>query len=64
MGIRIRDVDDNIWYANPAFLNIFGYDNIEESKISPPQHIIRRKNITNICNARRNHLTVNQSPKN
>ncbi len=37
MGIRIRDADDNIWYANPAFLNIFGYDNIEESKISPPQ---------------------------
>jgi PAS domain S-box-containing protein len=30
MGIRIRDKDDNSLYLNPAFLNIYGYTNIEE----------------------------------
>jgi PAS domain S-box-containing protein len=36
MGFRITDVDDNTLYLNQAFLNIFGYENIDEVKTNPP----------------------------
>ena len=32
MGIRIADKDDNSLYLNQAFLNIYGYQNIEETR--------------------------------
>jgi PAS domain S-box-containing protein len=35
MGIRIRDKDDNSLYLNQAFLNIYGYKNIEETRGIP-----------------------------
>ena len=36
VGIRISDRNDDTLYANQAFLNVFGYENIEELKASPP----------------------------
>ena len=39
MGIYIADTDWHILYVNQAFLDIFGYENIEEVRTSPPhQH--------------------------
>jgi PAS domain S-box-containing protein len=35
-GIRIGDVREQTFYVNQAFLDIFGYENIEEVKTSPP----------------------------
>jgi PAS domain S-box-containing protein len=35
MGVRIRE-GDNILYLNQAFLDIFGYQNIEEAKLTSP----------------------------
>jgi len=37
MGIRIMGDHDRILYANQALLDIFGYENIEEMRVSPPQ---------------------------
>ena len=37
MGIRIRDADEHVVYANQTLLNIFGYENIDELRASPPQ---------------------------
>jgi PAS domain S-box-containing protein len=37
MGIRIMGDHDSILYANQALLGIFGYENIEEMRVSPPQ---------------------------
>jgi two-component system NtrC family sensor kinase len=36
MGIRVSDKNDDTLYANQAFLNLFGYDNLNELKNSPP----------------------------
>ena len=36
LGIRIRDKNGNILYSNQAFLDMFGYKNIDEVKIHPP----------------------------
>jgi len=36
MGINIIDTNFNILYANQALLDIFGYENIDELKASPP----------------------------
>jgi len=36
MGINIVDTNFNILYANQALLDIFGYENIDELKASPP----------------------------
>ena len=36
IGIRISNRNDDTLYANQAFLNVFGYENIEELKASPP----------------------------
>jgi PAS domain S-box-containing protein len=36
MGIRIGDVGEQTFYVNQAFLDIFGYKNIDEVKASPP----------------------------
>jgi PAS domain S-box-containing protein len=36
MGIRVRDEDDSIFYLNRAYLDIFGFENIEEAKASSP----------------------------
>jgi len=39
MGIYIADTDWHILYVNQAFLDMFGYENIEEVRTSPPhQH--------------------------
>ncbi len=37
LGVRIRNTVDGITYANQAFLDIFGYQNVEESRLHPPQ---------------------------
>ena len=37
MGIHIVDTDMQVQYVNQAFLDMFGYDNIDELKVSPPQ---------------------------
>ena len=37
IGIRIMGDDNSTAYANQALLDIFGYENIEELKASPPQ---------------------------
>jgi diguanylate cyclase (GGDEF)-like protein/PAS domain S-box-containing protein len=37
IGIRISDNKDHTSYANKALLEIFGYENIDEVKKSPPQ---------------------------
>jgi diguanylate cyclase (GGDEF)-like protein/PAS domain S-box-containing protein len=37
IGIRISDNQDHTSYANKALLDIFGYENIEEVRTSPPQ---------------------------
>jgi PAS domain S-box-containing protein len=37
MGIRIVDVQGHSLYANQALLDIFGYENFDELKVSPPQ---------------------------
>jgi diguanylate cyclase (GGDEF)-like protein/PAS domain S-box-containing protein len=37
IGIRISDGNDHTSYANKALLEIFGYENIDEVKKSPPQ---------------------------
>ena len=37
IGIRISDQNDHTSYANKALLEIFGYQNIDEVKKSPPQ---------------------------
>ena len=37
MGIRIMGDQDRILYANQALLDIFGYENVEEMRASPPQ---------------------------
>jgi two-component system, cell cycle sensor histidine kinase and response regulator CckA len=36
MGIRVRDEYGNIFYLNQAYLDIFGFENIEEAKASAP----------------------------
>ena len=36
IGIRISDNKDNTCYVNQAFMDIFGYKNMEEIKASPP----------------------------
>ena len=36
IGIRISDNDNNNLYVNQAFMDIFGYQNIDEIKASPP----------------------------
>jgi len=36
LGIRVRDKDGHILFSNQAFLDMFGYKNIEEVKIHPP----------------------------
>jgi len=36
-GVRISDNDDRTSYVNKAFLDIFGYENIQEVFKSPPQ---------------------------
>ena len=36
MGIRITDADENTLYLNKAFLNILGYENIDEVRKMPP----------------------------
>jgi PAS domain S-box-containing protein len=43
MGIRIRNQGGDIWYSNPAFLDIFGYENNEEAIASPPQEHYTRE---------------------
>ena len=37
LGVRIRTSVDGIVYVNRAFLDMFGYKNIEESKLRPPE---------------------------
>ena len=37
MGIRISDIDNYTLHANQAFLEMFGYNSIEEVRQSPPQ---------------------------
>ena len=37
IGIRIMSDDNSTAYANQALLDMFGYENIEELKLSPPQ---------------------------
>ena len=37
IGIRITSLDCHALYVNRAFLEMFGYENIEEARISPPQ---------------------------
>ena len=37
MGIRITGDSEHILYANQALLDMFGYENIEELRASPPQ---------------------------
>ena len=37
IGIRITSLDCHALYVNKAFLEMFGYENIEEARISPPQ---------------------------
>jgi len=37
IGIRIMGDDNSTAYANQALLDMFGYENIEELKVSPPQ---------------------------
>ena len=37
MGIRIMGDADNTFYANQALLDMFGYENIEDLRASPPQ---------------------------
>jgi PAS domain S-box-containing protein len=37
LGVRIRTSVDGIVYVNRAFLDMFGYKNIEESKLHPPE---------------------------
>ena len=36
MGFRVTDIEDNTVYLNLAFLDIFGYENVEEVKAKPP----------------------------
>ena len=36
MGVRITDADENTLYLNKAFLNILGYENIDEVRKMPP----------------------------
>ena len=36
MGIRVRDEDNNILYLNQAYLDIFGFESIEEAKATSP----------------------------
>jgi PAS domain S-box-containing protein len=37
IGIRIFDKNNHTMYANQAFVNIFGYENMDEAKSIPPQ---------------------------
>ena len=37
IGTRIANPDGDTLYANQAFLNMFGYENIDEVRTSPPQ---------------------------
>jgi PAS domain S-box-containing protein len=37
IGTRISDNEDHTQYANQALLDIFGYENIDEARKSPPQ---------------------------
>ena len=36
MGIYVTNTDWHVLYVNQAFLNMFGYENVEESRASPP----------------------------
>jgi PAS domain S-box-containing protein len=47
LGIRIRNTSEGIVYANQAFLDIFGYQNIEESKSHPPQEYYTQEEYAN-----------------
>ena len=47
LGVRIRNSVDGIVYANQAFLDIFGYKNIEESKLHPPQEFYAQEEYAN-----------------
>ena len=37
LGIRISEINNNTLYANQALMDIFGYKNIDEVKVTPPQ---------------------------
>ena len=37
LGIRISDIDNNSLYFNQAFLDTYGYNNIDEVRETPPQ---------------------------
>jgi PAS domain S-box-containing protein len=47
LGVRIRNTVDGITYANRAFLDIFGYQNIEESRLHPPQEFYAQEEYAN-----------------
>ena len=36
MGVRVRELEGNVLYFNQAFLDIFGYENIDEAKLKSP----------------------------
>ena len=39
LGIRIVNIDGRYLYSNQAFLDIFGYENIEEAITNPPREL-------------------------
>jgi PAS domain S-box-containing protein len=47
LGVRIRNTSDGIIYANQAFLDLFGYKNIEESELHPPQEYYTQEEYVN-----------------
>ena len=36
IGVRIVTLDDRTLYANPSYLRMFGYENLEELSVTPP----------------------------
>jgi PAS domain S-box-containing protein len=47
LGIRIVDADGRILYLNQTFLEIFGYKDVEEAKINPPQNYYTAESYAN-----------------
>jgi PAS domain S-box-containing protein len=63
IGIRISDKIDQNSYANQALLDIFGYENIEELKSSPPQERYTPESYTDFLRRHEQMLRGEPMPK-
>jgi PAS domain S-box-containing protein len=50
MGIRIVDIEGHISYSNQAFLDIFGYKNVDAATVNPPRELYTPESYVDFTN--------------